>query len=167
MNLARKSCLLTGLAAMLLLTLAGCASDAKPRSTSTTAENGPSSDQYETPGPRDSMSAVMQAKLAHSQAILEGIALADFHQVEANADALHQISLSADWLVHDTESYYAFSDRFREATMQIVGHAREKNLEAIAADYARLTHTCIDCHSWLRHEKETKDMPGKVTMALP
>ena len=147
------------------LLVAGCASHAQTKTSSAGGmSRSAAGDKYETPEPHNTMPAVMQAKLAHSQAILEGIAMADYRQVEVNANALHEISLTADWLVHDTESYYAFSDRFREATMQLVGHARAKNLDAITADYARLTQTCVACHTWLRNEKQSKDMPGKVSM---
>src|ERR1043165_1758213 len=53
-------------------------------------------DHYEIPPSRDTVPAVMQAKLGHAQAILEAIAMADFAQAETNAMALKRISEGGD-----------------------------------------------------------------------
>jgi hypothetical protein len=123
-------------------------------------------DQYEVPPPRDTMSKVMAAKLANAQAILEGVALADYSQIETNALALKRISQGGDWLVHDSATYYDFSTEFRGICDDIVNHARAQNLEAVAGDYANLANSCVACHGYLRMERQTKDMPGRVSMGL-
>jgi cytochrome c556 len=120
-------------------------------------------DQFETQPKRQNMYAVMQAKLSHSQAILEGITLANFRQIELNANDLFEISRSADWMVHDTESYFAFSEEFRNITSDLGAHARLRDLNAVADDYARLTQSCVACHRYLRLELQTKDLPGKIS----
>jgi hypothetical protein len=121
-------------------------------------------DQFEVPPPRDTVPAVMRAKLAHAQATLEGIALANFPQVESNALALKEISQGAEWLVHDTLTYFEYSGKFRNVCDDLVAHARAQNLRAMAADYANLTSTCFACHDYLRMERQTKDMPARVSM---
>jgi len=121
-------------------------------------------DQYEVPPRRDTVPKVMQAKLAHAQAVLEGIALADYAQIETNALDLKRISLGGDWLVQESASYFSFSAEFRNICDDLANHARVQNLEAATADYAKLANSCVACHSYLRSERQTKDMPGRISM---
>jgi hypothetical protein len=158
---------LTTIAAIVLTLAAGvvlvsCASD---RSGSRAGHADRASDQkYETPGPHNSMPSVMQAKLAYSQGILEGLAMGDFHQIDVNASSLYEISQSADWLAQDSAMYFEFSQRFRTVTKALSTHARANDLAAASNDYADLVHSCVACHSYMRKERMTKDMPGKITM---
>jgi hypothetical protein len=121
-------------------------------------------DQYEVPLPRDTVPKVMQAKLAHAQAVLEGVVLADFAQIETNALALKQISRGGDWLVQESAAYFEFSAGFRAVCDDLVTHARGQDLQAAAADYAKLATTCVACHGYLRSERQSKDIPGRVSM---
>lgn len=113
---------------------------------------------------RDSVSKVMQAKLAHAQAVLEGIVLADYAQIESNAVALKQISQSGEWLVQESTAYFEFSSEFRSICDDLAEHSRAENLEALAADYNTLTNSCVACHTYLRQERPFRQMPGKVSM---
>jgi hypothetical protein len=124
-------------------------------------------DQYEVPPPRDTVPKVMQAKLAHAQAILEGLALADYSQIEVNASTLKSISREAQWLAHDSVEYFELSADFREVCDNLVLHARARNMQATVDDYAALTNSCVACHDYLRRRRQTKDMPGRVSMDGP
>lgn len=137
-------------------------SSAKPPAQSASRETMDESSESHPLAP--DVHSAMQSKLAHAQAILEGLALADFEQVQSNARDLKYISQSADWLTHDTESYYTFSTRFREVCDELINHSRQKNIAALSTDYGNLTNTCIACHDYLRKERLTKDIPGKVTL---
>jgi cytochrome c556 len=110
------------------------------------------------------MPSVMQAKLAHAQAVLEGLALADFRQIEVNAAALIDISQHADWLVHDTPSYASLSEHFRAAAQAMVDDAQRRDLAALSRDYGSLTGSCVACHRYLQAERPTLQMPGRVSM---
>ena len=99
---------------LFVLVMASCAKD---RSTSTKqgAATNPTEhfqEGYEAPPPHDTNSKVMQAKLAHSQAILEGLALADFGQIEKNALALKSISKESDSLAQESAAYLELSAKF-------------------------------------------------------
>lgn len=122
-------------------------------------------DEGDMAPPRDNMPQIMQGKLAHAQAILEGLALGDFRQIEVNAGELVRISQQAEWMVHDTASYFAMSENFRAAAQAMVDSARAKDLGALSRDYGALTGSCIACHRYLQAEKPTLDMPGKVSIA--
>jgi hypothetical protein len=121
-------------------------------------------DGDEAAPPRDTNAKVMQAKLAHAQAILEGLALADCGQIEKNAAALKVISLGSDSLGQESAAYFDLSAKFRSVCDDLITHARAKNLQAAVADYSTLTHSCIACHTYLREQRQSKDLPGRVSM---
>ena len=167
----RRACITIVLVICFSLALLACANQPKSQSDRSSSNTVPRpaetmiDDQYEVPPPRDSVPAVMQAKLAHAQAILEGIALADYALIESNALAIKRISQGGDWLVQDSATYFDFSAEFRGICDDLVNHARAQNLQAMAADYANLTSSCVACHGYLRQERQTKDMPGRVSMS--
>jgi len=106
---------------------------------------------------------LMRGKLDHAEALLSGLAVADWDSLRENADALRRISLRSEWEVHGTVAYSVFSTRFREALTDLAGHARERSLQKVTRDYTRMTDTCIDCHDYIRREGLTLDMPGSLT----
>lgn len=146
---------------MLLLS---CAHDRSAKTDNTPRAVERMDDQYEVSPPRDTVPKVMQAKLAHAQAVLEGIALADYAQIETNALDLKRISQGGDWLVQESATYFAFSAEFRAICDDLANHARAQNLQAATADYANLANSCVACHSYLRSERQTRDMPGRISM---
>ena len=95
---------------------------------------------------------MMRAKLAHAQAVLEGVARQDFDQVETNANSLHNLSTLTDWQVHRTMEYNQYSDEFRWNSRELARHAREKKLHAATLDYMSLTMTCVKCHDYMSRE---------------
>jgi hypothetical protein len=118
-------------------------------------------DGFEVPPPRDTVPAVMRAKLFHAQAVLEAIVLAQYAQAESNAMALKRISQSGDWLAHESAAYFEFSAEFRNVCDDLVNHSRMQDLRAMGDDYANLTQSCVACHDFLRMERQSKDMPGR------
>ena len=97
-----------------------CASDhqaarTKPSDAPKAASTPPTekmTDDDESPPPRTTVSQVMRSKLAHAQAILEGLSLGNFAQVETNAMSLKRISQGGEWLAHESPAYFAFSTSF-------------------------------------------------------
>jgi len=155
---------------LLSTAFAGCTSDMKSdsgtNSGSAEKQSAPDrvDDEYHVITRKDTVGGVMQAKLAHAQAILEGITLADYQQVELNAADLQRISALSEFLVHDTPSYQAFSKHFRETTSDLAKHARAKDLDAVTDQYVHMINLCFDCHAYLRKERLVRDMPARISM---
>ena len=105
----------------------------------------------DVPLPR-TVAPVMKAKVAHAQAVLEGIALEDFDQIHDNARSLMALSRSADWLVHRTIAYEIYSEEFKRITQRLQIHAEKHNLHAVTLAYMELTMTCVKCHTHMRQE---------------
>ena len=121
-------------------------------------------DYYEVPLPRQDIAGVMQAKLAHAQVMLEGLALGNYREIEANAVALKRISQGAEWMAHDSTTYFALSATFREICDDMADHARAEDLDALTADYARLSSSCVECHKTLRLEAPFRNLPDRLTL---
>ncbi|MEQ9406357.1 MAG: hypothetical protein RIK87_01470 [Fuerstiella sp.] len=101
-------------------------------------------------------SVLMQAKLVHSQKVLEGLVTQDFDEIEKAAAALAQISLTPPPDLQkagdktDEQVYEHFRMEFARLAGQLEGHARRRQLEATAYVQQNLTATCIACHDYIR-----------------
>ena len=99
---------------------------------------------------------MMQAKLSHSQKILEGLVTQDFEAIEQAAAALSKISLTPPPDLEkagdksDEQVYEHFRMEFARLAGQLEGHARREQLEATAYVQQNLTATCIACHDYIR-----------------
>ena len=102
--------------------------------------------QPDPPGPI----GIMKAKLAHAQAVLEGIVTEDMDQVQRNARHLKLLSEQAEFQVHRTMEYTVFSNEFRRVADQMAKNAADKNAHAVTLDYLQLVMTCTKCHSHMR-----------------
>jgi len=154
----RRSCLY--IAAPLIL-LAGCASE--PASTSAPAGPEPSAMERS----RVAMQNVMQTKLLHSRMLMEAIALEDFDDIHFNASELSALSRETEWMVHTTDRYVVYSERFREAVDALSDAASAKDIERVSTIYMTVTASCLECHTYLRQEGLTRDLPGVVSWAAP
>lgn len=119
--------------------------------------------EYDRP-PMVDVSDVMQAKMLHTQAIVEGLARGDLRQVAVNAEAMHELSERTTWFVHETVTYVALSEEFRGLMERMSGHARMDDMDAVIEDYTAVTRSCIACHTYLRKELREKELPGAVSM---
>ena len=95
---------------------------------------------------------VMKAKLAHTQSILEGLALEDFDRIKRGAQNLSTLSRADSWNIHKTPEYVKFSKDFQDLADVMVTHATAKKLEAVALDYVELTMLCVKCHTHTRKQ---------------
>src|SRR5690606_34061863 len=96
-----------------------------------------------------------------TQAIVEGLALGDMRQVAMNAESLHGLSTRASWMVHDTVTYVALSETFRERVMALQAFAEAGDVDGAMDSYLEVTRSCLDCHTYMREERQFKDAPGR------
>lgn len=111
-------------------------------------------------GPDPGTDAVMRAKLAASQRILAGIALADFRTVRTNAATLTTLSAQRGWAALQTPDYEMFTTRFRMASESLGEAASAKDMETLLQSYQELTRSCVGCHTYLR-DRRPKEVPAK------
>ena len=95
---------------------------------------------------------VMQRKLLHSQAVLEGLAKKDFAKIDAGADGLLECLKDVTWKINETEKYLAHTKDFLTRVEGLKKAAKDKNIDAAALSYVDMTLTCVRCHQHLRGE---------------
>ena len=93
---------------------------------------------------------IMKAKLAHAQAVLEGLAKEDFDKIKTNAQAMSALSKADAWNVHKTPEYVKFSKDFQDLADALAKDAAAKKLEACMLDYVQLSMLCVKCHTHTR-----------------
>jgi len=106
------------------------------------------------PPESDTEQAFMRAKLMHSQKVLEGLALEDFGMVAKHSNQMKLLSLDAGWQVLQTEEYIRQSVDFRRTTDSLTKAAEKKNLDGALLAYFQLTHSCVECHKYVRAEED-------------
>lgn len=116
----------------------------------------------------NSVHDMMKAKLAHAQAVLEGIVIDDLDSVETNAHQLIRLSELAAWQVHRTMEYNLYSDEFRWNAKELARHAKERKLHAAMLDYVSMTTTCVKCHDYMKQAGLVfDDVPyGPLTLGM-
>lgn len=95
----------------------------------------------------------MEAKLDHSQDVLEGLVTEDFDQIAKAAAEMRTLSQAAEWQVLRTPSYDLFSKEFQTACNQLEKSAKEKNTDGASLAWIKVTMTCLSCHKHVRSAK--------------
>jgi hypothetical protein len=101
----------------------------------------------------DAVAVFMRAKLAHSQNVLEGLALEDFDMIGRGAQELSLASQASSWQVLQTEDYARQSAEFRRSCDTLRTAAKARNLDGAALAWMDVTMKCIQCHKYVRDQK--------------
>ena len=92
----------------------------------------------------------MREKLAHSQKLLEALAVEDFFTLEKNARKLSAMTQDASWQAFQNPDYAQFSVTFRRQSDALARAAKNKDVDAATLAYVRMTMNCVDCHKAVR-----------------
>ena len=105
---------------------------------------------------QDRLAAFMQAKLAHAEKTLEGLAREDYDAVAKHSQAISLLCEDEMWAVLKTPEYQQRSDEFRRSVNAITDAARRKNLDAATLAYVDATMKCVTCHKYVRQARPPK-----------
>jgi len=134
----------------LALTLVGLLALATAHDLSAYQKDPPKSD---TP-PLPEEAKLMQAKLKHSQVLLEALTREDYKKLNEHADALVRISDLETFLrAYKTEKYRIHAAAFKESVELMAAKAKEKNLDGATIAYTEMTLSCVKCHNYIRGRK--------------
>jgi len=100
---------------------------------------------------------LMRDKLAYATKALEGLSMEDYSKIAEAGNMMGIISRAAAWHVIPTDRYSVLSKNFQEQSRDLERHAKEKNLDAAALDYTRITLTCVQCHAYIRDNRIKKN----------
>jgi cytochrome c556 len=101
--------------------------------------------------PVNQVSDFMQAKLTHSQKVLEALALENYDQIAKHSQEMSLLSQAASWQVLQTPEYLQHSIEFRRRADALTQAAKEKNLDGAALAYVEITLKCVQCHKYVRN----------------
>lgn len=98
------------------------------------------------------MSVWMEKKLKHSQAILRGLAMGDFEDVQFNAGRLKLLNRVEGFVRRRNPTYRAHLNTFSRVSAEIERQAQKKNIEGATLAFNQLTVSCVECHKTLRND---------------
>jgi hypothetical protein len=96
------------------------------------------------------LATLMQAKLASSQKITEGLVTKDFDLIRKGAEEWRRIASATKWYSHADSTFAEHRAEFNRQADKLVRLSEEKNLDAAAYAYMGALHTCIGCHEYCR-----------------
>lgn len=99
-------------------------------------------------------STLMEKKLEYTQQVLAGLTREDYDLVVKNAEAMNAMTELEKWSHADTQGYRAQLLMFEFANNEMVRLAEEKNLDGIATAYVQLTLSCVNCHKYVRANRQ-------------
>jgi hypothetical protein len=103
--------------------------------------------------PRRTLRNFMRGKLAHSQKVLEGLALEDYATIAKSAKALRELSEDAQWRVSPDINYLRLSTEFQDLADELAEKAKAKNLDGATLAYVKMTLNCVECHKLVRDKQ--------------
>jgi hypothetical protein len=106
--------------------------------------------------PMTTEKVLMRDKLTYAKDALDGLSVEDFDKVAKSGEMMRIISRASSWYVFDSDQYHRLSKNFQEQAADLERHAKDKNLDAAALDYVRISLTCIQCHKYVRDERARK-----------
>ncbi|MCG6158283.1 hypothetical protein [Rubinisphaera margarita] len=98
----------------------------------------------------ESQGPLMRAKLASSQAVLEGLVSRDFGKIAEGAEDLDRICQTLHWIETDDQVYAHHRTEMHRLTQKIARTAETRNLEGAAFTYMHMLNVCISCHEHCR-----------------
>ncbi len=104
----------------------------------------------------DQVAVFMRAKLAHSQNVLEGLAMEDYDLISRGAHDLALASQASSWQVLQTEDYARQSAEFRRSCDNLRTAAKAKNLDGAALAWMEVTMKCVQCHKYVRDAERVR-----------
>jgi hypothetical protein len=94
--------------------------------------------------------ALMQAKVASSHKIMEGLVAKDFREIHTGAEELKKICRATEWQAHSDPVYAHYRAELMRLANKLIDTADQSNLDAAAFAYVNALATCIHCHEHCR-----------------
>jgi hypothetical protein len=94
--------------------------------------------------------ALMRAKLASTQAVVEGLVEKDFRMINNAGVELLKMCNSGDWEANQDEVYSQYREQLRRQSRKLIDQAGVRNLEGSTYAYLGVLSTCVDCHTHCR-----------------
>ena len=101
-------------------------------------------------GASDTEAALMRAKLASSQRIVEGLMAQDFKLIRNGAQELEKICEATQWHAEEDQVYAHYRAELRRTAKKLAILAQDKDQDGATYTYMHSITTCISCHDYCR-----------------
>ncbi len=119
------------------------------------------------PNHNEQQSALMLAKLASSQKIVEGLVSNDFEQIRRGATELNRICDATEWSARNDQAYAHHRTELRRQAQKLSKLADERNLDGAAYTYMHSLTTCISCHEYCRDVLKIAEFTEPMNKIVP
>lgn len=113
------------------------------------------------------LAEMMVKKLKNAHQVLDGVATANFKQMETGGEELIRLARSETWQLIRSPSYEIHSADFIRTTEKLVKKAKEKNMDGAALAYVEMTLSCVRCHQYVREHRRDARHEGNPLPMLP
>ena len=112
--------------------------------------------------------ALMRAKLASTQSVVEGLVEKDFRMINDAGVELLKMCNSGEWRANQDQTYADYREQLRRQSRKLIDQAGVRNLEGATYAYMGVLSTCVDCHSHCRDVlKIATDTPRLRAVPIP
>ena len=119
------------------------------------------------PNQDDKLAALMLAKLASSQKVVNGLVSEDFAEIRRGAEELNRICDATDWAGHTDQIYAHHRTELKRQSQKLIKLADDRNLDGAAFTYMHSLTTCISCHQYCRDVLKIADNLGTGHKVVP
>jgi hypothetical protein len=94
--------------------------------------------------------ALMRAKLASSQKMVEGLMVQDLSLVRAGALELEKICQATEWHANEDQVYAHYRAELQRTAKKLAKLAQNEDLDGATYTYMHSITTCMSCHAYCR-----------------
>lgn len=98
----------------------------------------------------DTEAALMRAKLASAQKVVEGLMVQDFKLVGDGARELETICDATQWHAEEDQVYAHYRSELRQLAKKLAKNSQKEDRDGTTYSYMHLMTTCINCHDYCR-----------------
>lgn len=115
----------------------------------------------------DQQAALMRAKLASTQRIVDGLVSKDFTDISKGAEELIRICKATEWESHSDDVYAHHRRELIRQAEKMIHSAGRENLDGAAYSYIHALTTCISCHDYCRDVLKIADDNPRRVVPIP
>jgi len=101
-------------------------------------------------GNGDTEAALMRAKLASSDKIMEGLVSQDFKLIQNGAQELAKICEATQWHAEEDQVYAHYRSELTRTARRLAALARDEDQDGAMYTYMHSITTCVACHDYCR-----------------
>jgi hypothetical protein len=98
----------------------------------------------------DTEAALMRAKLASSQKILEGLMVQNLKLVHSGAEELEKICQATEWHAKEDQVYAHYRAELQRMAKRLANLAQNEDIDGATYTYMHSITTCMNCHEYCR-----------------